>query len=358
MLVANSFLSEFSGRRVMLTGHTGFKGSWLAFLLKEAGSEVLGYALPPEYPESHFELLGLNRCIRHIEGDIRDAGKLAETMCDFAPDVVFHLAAQALVKRSYNDPKTTFDTNVGGSVNLLEAVRACASVRSLVFVTSDKCYENVEWVWGYRENDRLGGHDPYSASKAAAEIVFSAYSRSLFSDRPALGVASTRAGNVIGGGDWAADRIVPDCIRALRNGQPIRLRNPGATRPWQHVLEPLAGYLLLATKLLEAPSSFSGAWNFGPSPSDVRTVKDVAERIVASFGSGHIEIEMSDSEQHEARLLQLNCDKALQLLGWRPRWSFEQTMVATAGWYKDVLDGTPAVEVTSSQLHDFFLGPT
>lgn len=172
MLVANSFLSEFSGRRVMLTGHTGFKGSWLAYLLKEAGSEVLGYALPPEYPESHFELLGLNRCIRHIEGDIRDAGKLAETMRDFAPDVVFHLAAQALVKRSYNDPKTTFDTNVGGSVNLLEAVRACASVRSLVFVTSDKCYENVEWVWGYRENDRLGGHDPYSASKAAAEIVF------------------------------------------------------------------------------------------------------------------------------------------------------------------------------------------
>ena len=353
-VVADGFLSAFAGRRVMLTGHTGFKGSWLAFLLKEVGAEVLGYALPPEYPESHFELLGLDRCIRHVEGDIRDAAKLAETMRDFAPEFVFHLAAQALVKRSYSDPKTTFDTNVGGSVNLLEAVRACDSVRSLVFITSDKCYENVEWVWGYRENDRLGGHDPYSASKAAAEIVFSAYARSFFSHRPELGVASARAGNVIGGGDWAADRIVPDCIRALRNGQPIRLRNPGATRPWQHVLEPLAGYLLLATRLIDTPSAFSDAWNFGPPSSDVRTVHDVAERIVTRFGAGSIEIEAADGKQHEARLLQLSCDKAQQLLGWRSRWAFEQTMVATAGWYKDVLDGTPAVDVTRKQLRDFF----
>lgn len=338
----------------MLTGHTGFKGSWLAFLLKEAGAEVLGYALPPEYPESHFELLGLARCVRHVEGDIRDAAKLAETMRSFAPEFVFHLAAQALVRRSYDDPKTTFDTNVGGSVNLLEAVRGCDSVRSLVFITSDKCYENVEWVWGYRESDRLGGHDPYSASKAAAEIVFSAYTRSFFSHRPELGVASARAGNVIGGGDWAADRIVPDCIRALRNGQPIRLRNPGATRPWQHVLEPLAGYLLLATRLIDTPSAFSDAWNFGPPSSDVRTVHDVAERIVARFGTGSIEIEAADSKQHEARLLQLNCDKAQQLLGWRSHWAFEQTMAATAGWYKDVLDGTSAVDVTRKQLRDFF----
>lgn len=350
----DGFLSAFSGRRVMLTGHTGFKGSWLAFLLHEAGAEVLGYAQPPEYPESHFEVLGLARRIRHVEGDIRDASRLAETMRGFAPEFVFHLAAQALVRRSYDDPKTTFDTNVGGSVNLLEAVRACESVRSLVFITSDKCYENVEWVWGYRENDRLGGHDPYSASKAAAEIVFSAYVRSFFSHRPELGVASARAGNVIGGGDWAADRIVPDCIRALRSGQPIRLRNPAATRPWQHVLEPLAGYLLLAARMIEAPGAFSEAWNFGPPSTDVRTVQDVAERIIARFGTGRLEIEPSHGKQHEARLLQLNCDKAQQLLGWRPRWTFEQTMAATSGWYKDTLDGLPAIEVTRKQLHDFF----
>jgi CDP-glucose 4,6-dehydratase len=353
-LVANNFLSVFTGRRVLLTGHTGFKGSWLAFLLNELGAEVLGYALPPEYPESHFELLGLKDRIKHVEGDIRDAEKLADTLRDFKPEFVFHLAAQALVKRSYDDPKSTFDINVGGSVNLLEAVRSCSSVRSLVFITSDKCYENEEWVWGYRENDRLGGHDPYSASKAAAEIVFSAYSRSFFSHRPELGVASTRAGNVIGGGDWAVDRIVPDCIRALRNEQPIRLRNPGATRPWQHVLEPLAGYLLLASRLIVEPASYSEAWNFGPPSTDVRTVADVAERIIARFGSGSIEIEPSSGKQHEARLLQLNCDKAQQRLAWRPRWAFEQTMEATAGWYKDVLDGVPVQEVTRRQLREFF----
>ena len=338
----------------MVTGHTGFKGSWLAFLLVEAGADVLGYALPPEYPESHFELLGLDRLMQHVEGDICDATKLAETMHRFAPEFVFHLAAQALVRRSYDDPKTTFDTNVGGSVNLLEAVRACDSVRALVFITSDKCYENVEWVWGYRESDRLGGYDPYSASKAAAEVVFSAYSRSFFSHRPKLGAASARAGNVIGGGDWAADRIVPDCIRAVRSGQPIRLRNPGATRPWQHVLEPLAGYLLLASRLRDDPSVFSEAWNFGPPASDVRTVHDVAKRIVARFEAGSIESDEPDRKQHEARLLQLNCDKAQQLLGWRPRWAFEQTVAATAGWYKDVLDGMAAVDVTRKQLYEFF----
>ena len=353
-LVTNGFLSTFGGRRVMLTGHTGFKGSWLAFLLQEAGAEVLGYALPPEYPESHFELLGLDRSIRHVEGDIRDATKLAETARSFAPEFVFHLAAQALVKRSYDDPKITFDTNVGGSVNLLEAVRACESVRSLVFITSDKCYENVEWIWGYRENDRLGGHDPYSASKAAAEIVFSAYARSFFTHRNTLGVASVRAGNVIGGGDWARDRIIPDCIRALRNDQAIRLRNPAATRPWQHVLEPLAGYLMLAARLIEEPGGFSGAWNFGPPSSDVRTVHDVAESIIACFGTGRIEIEATAGKQHEARLLQLNCDKAQQLLGWRPRWAFEQTMATTAGWYKDMLAGVPVIDVTRKQAHEFF----
>lgn len=353
-MVATGFLPAFAGRRVMVTGHTGFKGSWLAFLLKEIGAEVLGYALPAEQPVSHFAALGLAKAIRHVEADVRDGARLAETMMTFQPEFVFHLAAQALVRPSYTDPKTTFETNVMGSVNLLDAVRQCESVRSLVYITSDKCYENLEWVWGYRENDRLGGHDPYSASKAAAEIAFSAYARSFFAHRPELGAATARAGNVIGGGDWAVDRIVPDCIRAIGADKPVVLRNPNATRPWQHVLEPLAGYLLLAARLREQPMTYSGAWNFGPPSSEVRTVREVAERIVGRFGRGSIVIESGGTKQHEANLLQLNCDKANQLLGWRPRWNVEQTLAATADWYKAVMDGAAASEVTSRQLHDYF----
>lgn len=338
----------------MVTGHTGFKGSWLAFLLNEIGGEVLGYALPPKGPESHFESLGLARSINHIEGDVRDGERLLATMREFQPEFVFHLAAQALVRQSYIDPKSTFEVNVIGSVNLLEAVRQCESVRSLVYITSDKCYENLEWVWGYRENDRVGGHDPYSASKAAAEIVFSAYSRSFFMHRSSLGAATTRAGNVIGGGDWATDRIVPDCIRAIQSGQPIRLRNPQATRPWQHVLEPLSGYLLLAARLRESPATYAGSWNFGPPSSEVRTVLDVAETIVAGFGRGSLSVTPGDGKQHEARLLQLNCDKAHQLLGWHPRWNVEQTLAMTTNWYKAVLEGAEASTITRQQLQDYF----
>ena len=349
-----SGLAAYRGKRVMVSGHTGFKGSWLAFLLKEAGAEVLGYALPPDYADSHFEKLGLARLIRHVEGDVRDAGKLAAATRDFAPEFVFHLAAQALVRRSYADPRTTFETNVIGSVNLLEAVRSCESVKALVYITSDKAYENVEWLWGYRENDRLGGHDPYSASKAAAEIVFSSYARSFFAHRPDLGAASTRAGNVIGGGDWAEDRIVPDCIRSLKAGQPIRLRNPAATRPWQHVLEPLSGYLLLGARLRETPSQFGGAWNFGPAAGEVRTVRDVADRIIGQFGTGSIEIAAGDGKQHEAGLLQLNCDKARQVLDWRPRWDFVETVDKTALWYKETLAGVDATQVTRAQLLSYF----
>jgi len=349
-----SYLSAFSGKRVMITGHTGFKGSWLAFLLKEAGADVLGYALPPRQPENHFELLGLSGLIQHVEGDIRDGEKLAAVMRGFQPGFVFHLAAQALVKQSYTDPVDTFSTNIMGSVNLLDAVRQCESVRSLVYITSDKCYENVEWVWGYRENDRLGGHDPYSASKAAAEIIFSAYARSYFSQCPNLGAASARAGNVIGGGDWAENRIVPDCIRAIQSGHPIRLRNPGATRPWQHVLEPLSGYLMLAAGLREAPETCSGVWNFGPSSSEARTVQKVAEHILASFGRNDEIIEIADAKQHEAKLLQLNCDKAHQLLGWNPRWTVEQALDATAEWYRKVREGAAARDVTRQQIQDYY----
>ena len=344
----------YRGRKVFITGHTGFKGSWLAFLLHEAGAEVAGYALPPATSGSHFDQLGLAGKIRHSVGDIRDAAALSQAVAEFRPEFVFHLAAQALVRPSYADPAATFATNVMGSTHLLEAVRGCDSVCSLVYITSDKCYENVEWIWGYRENDQLGGADPYSASKAAAELVFSSYARSFFARRPSLGAASVRAGNVIGGGDWAVDRIVPDCIRAISGGQPIVLRNPAATRPWQHVLEPLSGYLLLGARLFEEPAGWGGAWNFGPSSHEVRTVKDVAEHMVARIGAGSIRVEQQPVQLHEAHLLQLNCDKATQLLGWKPRWSVDQALDATADWYARTMAGEDAVGVTRGQLRAYF----
>lgn len=347
-------LGSFQGKRVLVTGHTGFKGTWLTFLLKELGAEVMGYALPPEPNPNHFMLLGLQDKINHVLGDVRDADDLNAALQSFQPEIVFHLAAQALVKKSYADPALTFDVNVMGSVNLLDSIRKCSTVRALVYITSDKCYENHEWAWGYRENDQLGGHDPYSASKAAAEIVFSAYFRSFLYSRPTLGAATARAGNVIGGGDWAEDRIVPDCIRAIENGLPIKLRSPGATRPWQHVLEPLSGYLVLAAKLYEQPEKYEGSWNFGPSTSEVRTVYDVATSIIQTLGRGAIEIVRSQNDNHEARLLQLNCDKAHQEMGWYPRWSVEKTFTVTAEWYKMVLDGGVAEDISRSQLHDFF----
>lgn len=354
MLTMQNLAKSFSGKKVLITGHTGFKGSWLAFILNEAGADVTGFALPPATTVNHFDLLKLGGKIKHVVGDVRDAAAVAKTMQDCQPEFVFHLAAQALVRPSYDDPVTTFSTNVIGSVNLLEAVRHCESVRSLVYITSDKCYENVEWIWGYRENDQLGGRDPYSASKAAAEIAFSTYARSFFEQRPMLGAATTRAGNVIGGGDWAVDRIIPDCIRAIQAGEPVRLRNPGATRPWQHVLEPLAGYLLLATRLYEEPKKWEGAWNFGPSTSEVRTVKNVAEVIVSHIGKGRVEVVESKTQVHEARLLQLNCDKAHQLLGWYPRWHVEKTLEATALWYKTIMNGGDAEAITRAQIKEFF----
>lgn len=347
-------LGSFSGKRVFVTGHTGFKGTWLTFCLKELGANVMGFALPPEPGQSHFELLDMASRMRHVLGDIRDASALNGALQAFQPEYIFHLAAQALVRKSYDDPVITFESNIMGSVHVLDAVRRCDSVRSLVYITSDKCYENLEWVWGYRESDRLGGHDPYSASKAAAEIVFSAYARSYFASRSNLGAATTRAGNVIGGGDWALDRIIPDCIRAVQRGDPIRLRNPQATRPWQHVLEPLSGYLLLAARLREQPEKYAGSWNFGPSISEVRTVEEVASSIIHYLGRGHIEIANSQQHPHEARLLQLNCDKAYQLLGWKPRWSVDKTLAMTVQWYKAILEGADAELITRTQLHDYF----
>jgi len=338
---------------VLITGDTGFKGSWLSLWLHDLGAEVSGLALPPDTPVSHFDQLSLRSMIDHHDCDIRDIDAVRRVFATANPEIVIHLAAQPIVRRSYRDPKETFDTNVTGGVNLLEAIRVSDTVRSLVFATSDKCYRNRETNVGYVESDELGGHDPYSASKAAAELVFSSYNDSLFGHREGLGAASARAGNVIGGGDWAEDRIIPDCIRALSSDEEIVIRSPQATRPWQHVLEPLSGYLVLAAALLDRANAASGPWNFGPAEDAIHTVLDVVERSIAHWGSGSVRVEETDSTMHEAGLLNLNCSKAHNQLGWHPRWDFEQTLCHTIDWYRSQHDGVPAIELTRRQINDY-----
>ena len=329
-----SNLNEYFGKRVFITGDTGFKGSWLALWLSQLGAETRGYALPAQNREDHYNSAGVSSDIDHVDGDIRDFERLSRSMLEFEPEIVFHLAAQAIVRRSYRDPRETFETNVMGSVNVLESARYCKKLRAIIYVTSDKCYLNKEWAWGYRENDELGGHDPYSASKAAAEIVLSSYRRAFFSKVTGLGAASVRAGNVIGGGDWAEDRIVPDCIRALSAKKPIEIRNPLATRPWQHVLEPLFGYLRLGLALFKEPILYSEAWNFGPESSSFKTVEELVRLIIDEWGEGDMNANYSTEAPHEARLLHLNCDKAHSVLNWSPRWDFENTICKTIDWYK------------------------
>lgn len=351
-----SFQRAFKGKRVLITGDTGFKGSWLSLWLHELGAEVLGLALPPEDQNSHYHLLGLASFVRHIDADVRDPGKIQAIVDEFKPEVLFHLAAQAIVRTSYQDPKTTFDTNVGGGVNILECVRKSTSLRSVVFITSDKCYRNNEWTKGYAETDILGGRDPYSASKAAAEIVFSAYQDSFLAHNRNLGAATARAGNVMGGGDWARDRIIPDCVRSLKAGTPIAVRNPVSTRPWQHVLEPLSGYLTLAMKLLEDPAHYAGAYNFGPQPGSIKTVRDVVDAAIKVWGSGSLAVALESNAPHEAGLLHLNCDKAGQVLGWFPRWDFDRTILETIKWYKEVSEGRSALSMTREQIKDYMSG--
>ena len=346
-------LKIFKGKRVLLTGDTGFKGSWLAFWLKELGADLVGLALPPQGDVHLFGLLGLAERIHHVDADIREIAGLRRVFDDFKPEFVFHLAAQALVRLSYQEPKATFDTNVGGSLNLLECVRHCSATRSVIYVTTDKCYKNNEWLWGYRENDELGGKDPYSASKAAAEILFASYRSSFFGSRQDLGISSVRAGNVVGGGDWALDRVVPDCMRALSKGEEITVRNPAAIRPWQHVLDPLHGYLFLAAKQYAAPDALSGSWNFGPDSGSNRTVKDLVERVVFHWGSGEYAVAGERNAPHEATLLQLNCDKAKQILGWQPVWDFERTIHKTVEWYKAYHEGKPVAAATKHQIEEF-----
>ena len=347
-------LAEYRGRRVLITGDTGFKGSWLSLWLQQRGASVFGYALPPE-SNSHFNALGLSKLIEHRDGDVRDFKSLSTCINEINPDIIFHLAAQALVIESYRDPKSTSDTNIGGSINILEAVRLNPNVKALVFITSDKCYLNKEVTRGYTELDELGGYDPYSASKAAAEIVFASYAKSFFAHRSSFGAASARAGNVIGGGDWSLNRIIPDCIRSLIAQSPIEIRNPNATRPWQHVLEPLSGYITLGARLLNTGCGNFGSWNFGPPETAVHTVGEVTQRAVDEWGSGSISVSQQDEKLHEALLLQLNCDKAREQLGWAPRWDFQKTIHETIKWYKDFNDGVDALASSTEQLATYEL---
>lgn len=328
-------LDWYRGRRVLVTGHTGFKGAWLTLWLQRLGADVAGLSLEPASP-SLFRAADLGPTVRSHVGDVRDRRFVQLVVSQEKPEVVFHLAAQPLVRRSQREPVETFATNVQGTVHVLEAVRHTDSVRAVVCVTSDKCYDNRGWDWGYRENDPLGGEDPYSASKAAAELAVRAYRASFFdrADEP-VGVASVRAGNVLGGGDWAEDRILPDAIRALASGVPIRVRRPGAVRPWQHVLDALAGYLALAPKLAAEPRAYGGAWNFGPVPDNATPVRELIDLVVALWGGGKVETDLGgEHEPIEAGYLRLAIDKATARLPWRPLWDLATTVRLTVAWHR------------------------
>lgn len=336
-----AFADAYRNKRVFLTGHTGFKGSWLAEWLLALGAEITGYSLPPPTEPALFGQLGLADRLNHIEGDVRDLSKLRHALEAARPDFVFHLAAQPLVRLSYREPVETYSTNIMGTVNVLEAVRLAGRPCVIVAVTTDKCYENKGLAHDYHEGDPMGGFDPYSSSKGAAELVISAYRRSYFSgSNSGLRLASARAGNVLGGGDWASDRIVPDAIRALKGGEIIPVRNKVSTRPWQHVLEPLSGYLALGAQLAVSPladadkASLASAFNFGPSLSSNRTVAELVEEILLHW-PGRWEDKSDPAAVHEARFLNLATEKALQLLRWEPVWSFEQTIAQTVNWYRE-----------------------
>lgn len=332
-----SFANFYRGKRVLVTGHTGFKGGWLAAWLKSLGAHVIGLALPPDTNPNLFDAACLGCDMVSVLGDIRESSVVASVFEQHQPEVVFHNAAQPLVLRSYREPVATYATNVMGTVHVLEAVRNTPSVRAVVIVTSDKCYENREWFWGYREEDALGGADPYSSSKACAELVTAAYRQSFFSAEGTAAVATARAGNVIGGGDWCADRLVPDIVRGIAGNQPIVIRRPDSVRPWQHVLEPVRGYLLLAERLWDN-REYAEAWNFGPRQADAVTVREVAQRLVSTWGKGELHIQPDPSAPHEAQYLRLNTGKACNRLAWRPLLDLKQSLEWTAQWYRSYYD--------------------
>lgn len=348
--------TALSGRRVFLTGHTGFKGGWLTAWLHRYGCQVTGYALPPESVPSLFTLAGLaDGLAGHYLGDIRQGEELAQRMRQSQPELVIHLAAQALVRRSYREPVETWATNVLGTVNVLEAVRTCPAVKAVVVVTTDKCYDNREWAWGYREIDPLGGYDPYSASKAGAELVVQSYRKSFFAQRGPL-VASARAGNVIGGGDWSEDRLIPDAARAVAAGQTLMIRNPDATRPWQHVLDCLQGYLLLGAHLLAGHTAQATAFNFGPAASDNLPVGEMLSRLQAHWPelAWQIDRPAAAKASHEANYLYLDSSLARQQLHWVPRWNLEIALAKTASWYRTVLaEPVQASSMIQQQLDEY-----
>ncbi|MBI5591193.1 MAG: CDP-glucose 4,6-dehydratase [Deltaproteobacteria bacterium] len=328
----------WKNKRVLITGHTGFKGTWLVHWLKLMGAQVAGFALLPPTSPSLFELSCASQDMISVVGDVRDLKALKDIVCDFHPEIILHLAAQALVRQSYSDPAETYSTNIMGTVHLFEAVRSSKGVRAVVNVTSDKCYENREWMWGYRETDAMGGYDPYSCSKGCSELVTASYRNAFFNpdqyDRHGVGVASARAGNVIGGGDWATDRLIPDIIKAFMRNRTVEIRSPNAIRPWQHVLEPLSGYLCLAESLYREGARHAQAWNFGPSENDVKSVGWVVERMTSLWG-GDARFEMDvKAHPHEAGCLKLDCAKARTLLGWSPRLNLEQALEWTLDWYR------------------------
>lgn len=334
----NILKSAYQGKRVLVTGHTGFKGSWLSIWLNELGAEVIGYALDPYTARDNFLLSGISEHIADIRADIRDFDKLERVFQKYSPEFVFHLAAQSLVRDGYERPKETYDVNVGGTVNILENCRKSKSVKVIINVTSDKCYENREWMWGYREIDPVGGYDPYSSSKGCSELITTAYRNSFFNPdefkKHKKSLSSVRAGNVIGGGDWAKDRIIPDCIRALENGEPIRIRNPQSMRPWQYILEPLGGYLFLGACMAEDPEKHSNAWNFGPEGSSILAVQEIVELVLENWESGSWVKFDENKKPHEAELLSLDISKVRSELGWRPCLNIRDAVRHTISWYK------------------------
>lgn len=345
-------LEFWRNKKVLITGHTGFKGSWLCMWLKKLGANVIGYGLEPNTEPSLFRILDIENSIISIIGDIRDEEKLEYIIKEYQPEIVFHLAAQALVRKSYENPIETIETNILGTANLLNAIRLNDSVRVVINVTSDKCYENKEWVWGYRETDSIGGYDPYSCSKGCSELITNSFRNSFFKEKNIF-LASARAGNVIGGGDWAEDRLVPDIIKALSNNSNPAIRNPYAVRPWQHVLEPLSGYMLLAAKGWEGDETYSGAWNFGPDDNHVKNVKELTDGIFKIWDKNFRIVYDKNKQPHEAQILKLDCSKAKLKLGWYPSLSFAETLEWTVNWYKAYLEKSNMKEFTLDQIDKY-----
>ena len=352
MVSQNNF---WQGKKVFLTGHTGFKGSWLSIWLKMLGADVTGYSLLPESEPNMYTVTHNDREMRSIIGDIRDITLLRKTIREVKPDIVIHMAAQALVRQSYHEPVETFQTNVLGTVNVLEAVRQIDSVRTVLCITSDKCYENREWVWKYRENDPMGGWDPYSASKGCSELIVASYRNSFFNndlyDQHGVAVASARAGNVIGGGDWGADRLIPDIVRSFSEGKSVLIRNPGAVRPWQHVIDLLRGYMLLTERLYEKGPEYGEAWNFGPGDDDERSVREIVDSLAKLWGRGASWKLDTNEQLHEAYTLKLDSSKSRSRLSWHPLFSMDLALELVTEWYKQYYSGDkPPREITEEQI--------